>query len=131
MPCTNDRRLGRPGVTISSKSAPPSRMASPVYANTEARVAGWLTVHGPGRQGQLARGLTDGERAAYRRGHEGGRGAARWGAPMKVCMFHLMPYRDLPSDFEQRYRSAYIDPVWFDVADPDLVGQYYHWTLDE
>ncbi len=26
---------------------------------------------------------------------------------MKVCMFHLMPYRDLPADFEQRYKSAY------------------------
>ena len=46
-------------------------------------------------------------------------------------MFHLMPYRDLPDDFEQRYQSAYIDPVWFDVADPDKVGQYYNWTLDE
>jgi len=50
---------------------------------------------------------------------------------MKVCMFHLMPYRDLPPDFEQRYQSAYIDPVWFDIADPDKVGQYYNWTLDE
>ena len=39
-------------------------------------------------------------------------------------MFHLMPYRDLPADFEQRYNSAYIDPVWFDVADADKVGQY-------
>ena len=50
---------------------------------------------------------------------------------MKVCMFHLMPYRDLPADFEQRYNSAYIDPVWFDVADSDKVGQYYNATLDE
>jgi alkanesulfonate monooxygenase SsuD/methylene tetrahydromethanopterin reductase-like flavin-dependent oxidoreductase (luciferase family) len=46
-------------------------------------------------------------------------------------MFHLMPYRDLPPDFEQRYKSAYIDPVWFDVADPDKVGRYYNWTIDE
>ena len=38
---------------------------------------------------------------------------------MKVTMFHLMPYRDLPADFERRYSSAYIDPVWFDVADAD------------
>ena len=37
---------------------------------------------------------------------------------MKVCLFHLMPYRDLAPDFDQRYKSAYIDPVWFDVADP-------------
>ena len=50
---------------------------------------------------------------------------------MKVCMFHLMPYRDLPADFEQRYKSAFIDPVWFDVADAEKVGQYYNATLDE
>ncbi len=52
-------------------------------------------------------------------------------AAVKVCMFHLMPYRDLPADFAKRYKSAYIDPVWFDVADPQKVGQYYNWTLDE
>jgi alkanesulfonate monooxygenase SsuD/methylene tetrahydromethanopterin reductase-like flavin-dependent oxidoreductase (luciferase family) len=46
-------------------------------------------------------------------------------------MFHLMPYRDLPADFDRRYKSAYLDPVWFDVADPDKVGRYYNWTLDE
>jgi alkanesulfonate monooxygenase SsuD/methylene tetrahydromethanopterin reductase-like flavin-dependent oxidoreductase (luciferase family) len=46
-------------------------------------------------------------------------------------MFHLMPYRDLPSDFEKRYNSAYLDPVWFDIADPDKVGEYYNNTLDE
>src|SRR6202167_4094918 len=46
-------------------------------------------------------------------------------------MFHLMPYRDLPSDFVQRYDSAFIDPLWFDVADSDKVGEYYNATLDE
>ncbi len=50
---------------------------------------------------------------------------------MKVCMFHLMPYRDLPADFEKRYQSAYIDPVFFDVGDADKVGEYYNATLDE
>ncbi len=50
---------------------------------------------------------------------------------MKVCMFHLMPYRDLPADFEQRYNSAFVDPLWFDVADAEKVGQYYNATLDE
>ncbi len=50
---------------------------------------------------------------------------------MKVCMFHLMPYRDLPKDFGQRYNSAFIEPVWFDVADADKVGQYFNATLDE
>jgi alkanesulfonate monooxygenase SsuD/methylene tetrahydromethanopterin reductase-like flavin-dependent oxidoreductase (luciferase family) len=50
---------------------------------------------------------------------------------MKVCMFHLMPYRDLPADFEDRYKSAFIDPLWFDVADSEKVGEYYNATLDE
>jgi alkanesulfonate monooxygenase SsuD/methylene tetrahydromethanopterin reductase-like flavin-dependent oxidoreductase (luciferase family) len=50
---------------------------------------------------------------------------------VKLCMFHLMPYRDLPADFRERYRSAFIDPLWFDVADPEKVGQYYNATLDE
>jgi alkanesulfonate monooxygenase SsuD/methylene tetrahydromethanopterin reductase-like flavin-dependent oxidoreductase (luciferase family) len=50
---------------------------------------------------------------------------------MKVCMFHLMPYRDLPDDFEKRYNASHIEPIWFDVADPDKVGQYYNATLDE
>ena len=50
---------------------------------------------------------------------------------MKICMFHLMPYRDLPADFERRYNSAYIDPLWFNVADSEKVGQYYNATLDE
>jgi len=50
---------------------------------------------------------------------------------MKVCMFHLMPYRELPADYEQRYNASHIEPIWFDVADPDKVGQYYNATLDE
>lgn len=50
---------------------------------------------------------------------------------MKACMFHLMPYRDLPADFDKRYNSAYLDPVWFDVGDADKVTQYYNATLDE
>ena len=50
---------------------------------------------------------------------------------MKVCMFHLMPYRELPADFEDRYQTAYVDPLWFDVADADKVGEYYNATLDE
>ncbi len=50
---------------------------------------------------------------------------------MKLCMFHLMPYRDLPADFNERYNSPFIDPPWFDVADAEKVGQYYNDTLDE
>ena len=50
---------------------------------------------------------------------------------MKVCMFHLMPYRDLPADYERRYNASHIEPIWFDVADADKVGAYYNATLDE
>src|ERR1044072_2981623 len=46
-------------------------------------------------------------------------------------MFHLMPYRDLPNDFVQRYNSSHVEPLWFDIADPDKVGGYYNATLDE
>ncbi len=50
---------------------------------------------------------------------------------MKISMFHLMPYRDLPADFEKRYHSVWVDPPFWDLADPEKVGQYYNWTLDE
>ena len=50
---------------------------------------------------------------------------------MKVSAFELMPYRDLPSDFAERYESAWVTVPWCEVADPELVGKYYNWTLDE
>jgi len=50
---------------------------------------------------------------------------------MKISMFHLMPYRDLPADFERRYGSVWVDPPWWELADAERVGQYYNWTLDE
>ena len=50
---------------------------------------------------------------------------------MKVSMFHLMPYRDLPDDFEQRYKSVWVDPPWNELGDAEKVGQYYNWTFDE
>jgi len=50
---------------------------------------------------------------------------------MKISMFHLMPYRELPADFEKRYHSVWVDPPFWDLADPEKVGQYYNWTLDE
>jgi alkanesulfonate monooxygenase SsuD/methylene tetrahydromethanopterin reductase-like flavin-dependent oxidoreductase (luciferase family) len=50
---------------------------------------------------------------------------------MKLSMFHLMPYRDLPADFETKYHSVWVDPPFWDLAQPDRVGQYYNWTLDE
>jgi alkanesulfonate monooxygenase SsuD/methylene tetrahydromethanopterin reductase-like flavin-dependent oxidoreductase (luciferase family) len=59
-----------------------------------------------------------------------GANSGRRGA-VKVAMFHLMPYRDLPEDFEKRYHSVWVDPPWGELADPERVGQYYNWTLDE
>ncbi len=50
---------------------------------------------------------------------------------MKISMFHLMPYRELPADFERRYHSVWVDPPFWELADPEKVGQYYNWTLDE
>ena len=50
---------------------------------------------------------------------------------MKVSMFHLMPYRDLPEDFERKYRSVWVDPPWWELAKAEKAGEYYNWTLDE
>ncbi|HUY18980.1 MAG TPA: LLM class flavin-dependent oxidoreductase [Candidatus Binataceae bacterium] len=50
---------------------------------------------------------------------------------MKISMFHLMPHRDLPEDFERRYHSVWVDPPYFELADSEKIGQYYNWTLDE
>ena len=50
---------------------------------------------------------------------------------MKVSMFHLMPHRELPDDFEDRYHSIWVDVPWNELADAKRVGQYYNWTLDE
>jgi len=32
---------------------------------------------------------------------------------MKVSAFHLMPHRELPADFEQRYPSVWVTPPWW------------------
>ena len=50
---------------------------------------------------------------------------------MKISMFHLMPHRDLPDDFEARYHSVWVDAPWWELADAQQVGRYYNWTLDE
>src|SRR5262249_56375295 len=52
-------------------------------------------------------------------------------SPMKISAFHLMPYRELPADFEQRYESVWVTAPWWELADARRVGQYYNWTLDE
>ena len=50
---------------------------------------------------------------------------------MKISMFHLMPYRDLPDDFEKRYHSVWVDPPFQELTTPEKAGMYYNWTLDE
>ena len=50
---------------------------------------------------------------------------------MKISMFHLMPHRELPDDFEQRYHSVWVDAPWNELGDAERAGQYYNWTLDE
>jgi alkanesulfonate monooxygenase SsuD/methylene tetrahydromethanopterin reductase-like flavin-dependent oxidoreductase (luciferase family) len=50
---------------------------------------------------------------------------------MKSIFFHLMPYRDLPADFETRYESIWVTPPNTELCDPAKVAQYYDWNLDE
>jgi alkanesulfonate monooxygenase SsuD/methylene tetrahydromethanopterin reductase-like flavin-dependent oxidoreductase (luciferase family) len=50
---------------------------------------------------------------------------------MKVSMFHLMPLRDLPADFEHRYRSVWVDVPWHELTTAQRVGQFYNQSLDE
>jgi len=49
---------------------------------------------------------------------------------LKIEMFHLMPYRDLPEDFDEKYRSVWVDPP-SSLMDPLKVHQMYNDTLDE
>jgi alkanesulfonate monooxygenase SsuD/methylene tetrahydromethanopterin reductase-like flavin-dependent oxidoreductase (luciferase family) len=50
---------------------------------------------------------------------------------MKIAAFHLMPYRDLAPDFEKKYKSAWFDLPFNEVADPGKCALYYNQTLDE
>ena len=50
---------------------------------------------------------------------------------MYISTFHLMPHRELPDDFEKRYKSVWVTPPFHELADAKRVGQYYNWTLDE
>jgi alkanesulfonate monooxygenase SsuD/methylene tetrahydromethanopterin reductase-like flavin-dependent oxidoreductase (luciferase family) len=49
---------------------------------------------------------------------------------MKFFMFHLMPYRDLPDDFEEHHDSAW---VWVpnELYDPSTGAGYYREYLDQ
>ena len=49
---------------------------------------------------------------------------------MKLELFHLMPYRDLPEDFAERYRSVWVD-VPSHLFDATRAHQMYSDTLDE
>ena len=49
---------------------------------------------------------------------------------MKFHMFHLMPYRDLPQDFPQRYPSVWVTPPR-ELNDPVKSHQFYNEALDE
>ena len=40
---------------------------------------------------------------------------------MKSIFFHLMPYRDLPDDFEERYESVWVTPPNTELCDPAKV----------
>ena len=49
---------------------------------------------------------------------------------MKTSFFHLMPYQDLPADFEDRYHSAWVDAP-NEMSDPVRCQQYYDDYLEE
>ncbi|MDP6607325.1 MAG: LLM class flavin-dependent oxidoreductase [Dehalococcoidia bacterium] len=49
---------------------------------------------------------------------------------MKISMFHLCPYRNLPEDFREKYRSVWVD-VPRHLYDPEIGAQIYNDTLDE
>lgn len=49
---------------------------------------------------------------------------------MKIEMFHLMPYRELPQDFNERYRSVWVD-IPSELFSAEKAHQFYNETLDE
>ncbi|MCM3078253.1 hypothetical protein [Brevibacillus invocatus] len=49
---------------------------------------------------------------------------------MKFVAFHLMPYRELPADFEQNYPSVWVTPPK-ELYDPRKGHRMYHDYLDE
>ena len=49
---------------------------------------------------------------------------------MKLSFFHLMPYQDLPADFEANHRSAWVD-LPNENFDPELGQQYYGDFIDQ
>ena len=49
---------------------------------------------------------------------------------MKLEMFHLMPYRELPPDFKESYRSVWVD-IPSHLYDPARAHQMFNHALDE
>ena len=49
---------------------------------------------------------------------------------MKIAMFHLMPYRWLPADFDKRHHSVWVD-IPSSLFDPEKGHQMYNQSLDE
>ena len=49
---------------------------------------------------------------------------------MKFTWFHLMPYRYLPNDFKQKYRSVWVD-IPRDLYDPKVGHRLYNDYLDQ
>ncbi len=49
---------------------------------------------------------------------------------MKLEMFHLCPYRELPEDFREKYRSVWVD-VPAHLFDAETAHRIYNQTLDE
>jgi alkanesulfonate monooxygenase SsuD/methylene tetrahydromethanopterin reductase-like flavin-dependent oxidoreductase (luciferase family) len=50
---------------------------------------------------------------------------------VKAIFFHQQGYRDLPSDFTERYRSVWVTPPNDELCDPVMAGKYFNWNLDE
>ena len=49
---------------------------------------------------------------------------------MKFTWFHLMPYRFLPEDFKEKYRSVWVD-IPRDLYDPKIGHRLYNDYLDQ
>ena len=49
---------------------------------------------------------------------------------MKLCWFHLMPYRDLPQDFREKHDSVWVT-IDSRLFDPVRAHQMYNDSMDE
>jgi alkanesulfonate monooxygenase SsuD/methylene tetrahydromethanopterin reductase-like flavin-dependent oxidoreductase (luciferase family) len=49
---------------------------------------------------------------------------------MKLCAFHLMPYPDLPEDFNKKHRSVWVD-IDSSLFDPAVVARSYQEYIDQ